>query len=429
MSRIGFLSLSATGHINPSMALAKAMQQRGHEVIFFNVIDRERTILERGLKFVPYGLAEYPLGSLAEIYEKMGKLKGIEGVQYFIERMLAQAKSVFRDLPELIRHHNIDALVIDQLFPGGATVAHHLGLPYASLANALAVNFEPGVPPPTLPWSYEDSSAAEMRNLAASQQLRQALTAWLEFDNSQRIAWNLEPYNDLLEDSFSPRAQIANQPSVFDLPRKLLPASFHYAGPLLHPEGRESIAFPWEKLDGRPLIYASMGTLQNGLGWTFRAILEACAALDVQLVLSLGGSALGSAELGDVPSNAIVVSYAPQPEILARAVLCITHAGLNTALEALTHGVPMVAIPVTNDQPGVAARILHTQTGEVVSLDQLTGQSLRSAVAKVLTDPSYRERAKSLQQAIAAERPLVRACEVLEDKVLSQIAQSETVEA
>lgn len=427
MSRIGYLSLSATGHINPCMALAKAMQQRGHEAIFFNVIDRERIITERGFEFVPYGLVEYPIGSLAEIFEKIGKLKGAEGFQYFLERMLAQAKSVFRDLPDLISLHDIDALVVDQLFPGGATVAHHLRLPYASLANA-PVNFDPGVPPPSLPWHYEDTAAAEARNQAGWQQIRQAFTPWRDFDNAQRIAWNLEPYNDVLEDSFSPLAQIANQASIFDFPRKHLPANFHYAGPMIHPEGREPIPFPWEKLDGRPLIYASMGTLQNGINWTFRAILEACARIDAQLVLSLGGSKLGSAELGEIPSNALVVPYAPQPEVLARAALCITHAGLNTAQEALTHGVPMVAIPVTNDQPGVAARILYTKTGEVVTLDQLNAESLRLAVIKLLTESSYQKQAKRLQQAIAAERPLVHACEVLEQKVLSQTAQSQTVE-
>lgn len=39
------------------------------------------------------------------------------------------------------------------------------------------------------------------------------------------------------------------------------------------------------------------------------------------------------------------VRTAPQIELLKRASLCITHAGLNTALQALAQGVPMVANP------------------------------------------------------------------------------------
>jgi UDP:flavonoid glycosyltransferase YjiC (YdhE family) len=45
------------------------------------------------------------------------------------------------------------------------------------------------------------------------------------------------------------------------------------------------------------------------------------------------------------PSNTIIVSHAPQLELLKRTSVCITHAGLNTVLESLAQGVPQVAIP------------------------------------------------------------------------------------
>ncbi|MGK7940133.1 MAG: hypothetical protein AB4062_08290 [Crocosphaera sp.] len=49
--------------------------------------------------------------------------------------------------------------------------------------------------------------------------------------------------------------------------------------------------FPYEKLTGQPLIYASLGTIQNRLIQVFQQIAEACLGLDAQLVISLGGSA------------------------------------------------------------------------------------------------------------------------------------------
>ena len=64
-----------------------------------------------------------------------------------------------------------------------------------------------------------------------------------------------------------------------------------------------------------------------------------------------------------LPGNPLVVGYAPQLELLSRATLTITHAGLNTALESLSAGVPMVAIPVGNDQPGVSARLKAARVG------------------------------------------------------------------
>jgi MGT family glycosyltransferase len=108
------------------------------------------------------------------------------------------------------------------------------------------------------------------------------------------------------------------------------------------------------------------------------------------------------------------VKRAPQIELLKRANLCITHAGLNTALEALAQGVPMVAIPVTNDQPGVAARIAYTATGVVVPLKDLTAHKLRIAVDQVLADPRYRENARRLQQAIRKVNGLDVASELIE---------------
>ncbi|RQH11362.1 glycosyl transferase family 1, partial [Okeania hirsuta] len=77
---------------------------------------------------------------------------------------------------------------------------------------------------------------------------------------------------------------------------------------------------------------------------------------DAQLVMSLGGSATPES-LPNLPGNSLVVKYAPQLELLQKATLTITHAGMNTTLECLNNAVPMVAIPIAFDQPGVAARV------------------------------------------------------------------------
>ena len=100
--------------------------------------------------------------------------------------------------------------------------------------------------------------------------------------------------------------------------------------------------------------------------------------------------------------------------LLERAAVAITHAGMNTALECLTYGVPMVAIPITNDQPGVAARIAWTGTGEIVPLNKLTAARLQTALKLVLTEPSYRENALRLKQSIAISGGVSRAADIIE---------------
>jgi len=76
------------------------------------------------------------------------------------------------------------------------------------------------------------------------------------------------------------QAHVAQQPAFFDYPREALPESFHYTGPWRDPlVGGERTVFPWQRPDGRPLIDASMGTLQNRLQKIFETIAEACAGL------------------------------------------------------------------------------------------------------------------------------------------------------
>jgi len=87
----------------------------------------------------------------------------------------------------------------------------------------------------------------------------------------------------------------------------------------------------------------------NGLDNLYKHILEAVEPLEgIQVVLSVGKN-INPENLGPVSSNTIVVRSAPQIELLKRAALCITHAGLNTTLESLARGVPMVAIPIGYD--------------------------------------------------------------------------------
>ena len=192
---------------------------------------------------------------------------------------------------------------------------------------------------------------------------------------------------------WSDKLQISQQPELFEFPRRELPKQVRFVGPLQRSAESQSVPFPWERLDGRPLIYASLGTLQNRIVGMFRVIAEACDGLDAQLVISTGNGVPPEA-LGKLPGNPVVVSYAPQLELLRRATLAVTHAGPNTVLEALSVGLPMVAIPVTNDQPGTAARVAWVGVGEAIAYKHVTLQTLRAAVVRVQSNPSYRAAAE-----------------------------------
>src|SRR6516164_4955454 len=163
-----------------------------------------------------------------------------------------------------------------------------------------------------------------------------------------------------------------------------------------------------------PLLYAVTGF---GRVDVFRTIVGALAKhKDLQLVLSMGDQ-IDPAQIGPVPSNAIIVKQAPQLELLKNASVCITHAGLNTVLESLAQGVPQIAIPVTYDQPGVAARIVNKQTGVATSLDKLTADHLSALLNEVLRNSTYRDNARPLQKAIAEANGLSVAADLVEQSL------------
>lgn len=395
MARIGVVTLGVPGHLNPLSCLGRALQDAGHQVIFFQNLDHEEAVRQTGLGFVPVGEETFPRGRMASFYARLGELQGMAALRFTISILTERSRMFLRDGPAAVKQEGIELLLVDQVEPAGACVAERLELPFVTVSAALILNREPGIPPVFTHWPYSRSWWAQARNGLMIRVQTRLIREWMATVNEQRREWGLQPYRTF-ENAASPWAHLSQQPSCFDFPRRHLRNNFHYMGPWHDQRFRPPVPFPWEKLHaGRPLIYASMGTLQNRIGEAFREIAGACEGIDADVVISLGG---GSApeQIGTLPGNPFVMSYAPQLELLSRATLTITHAGLNTALESLSAGVPMVAIPVGNDQPGVSARLKAAGVAEVLPFKKLSADRLRPLVKKVLASNEYRERAREL---------------------------------
>jgi len=411
--RIAFSTLPAAGHLNPTLALARTVRERGHDVFFLGVADCEPAVRAAGFEFRPFAERQFPAGSRREWEAKLSRLHGLAGIRFTRDRFIDIFEAVVAEAGPVLRQGRADGLVADEAAVGFTLVAAQAGLPIVHIANALPIYQCDCVPPPIAGWAYRPDLLGRLRNRIGNAAVRQFLRPFrarvAQHSRRMGIAFDSRDFHA----PFSRLARIAQLPPAFDFPNPELPPWFHYTGPFHDGLGREETPFPWDLLTGAPLIYASMGTVQNGAEHVFRTIADACAGLDCQLVMSLGEN-VSLAAVGALPGDCIAVARAPQLDLLRRATLCITHAGLNTALESLSKGVPMVAIPVTNDQPAVAARIAYTGTGVVVPYRRLSRPRLRHAVQQVLSEPRYRERARDLQRAIAAGRGLDRAAEIIE---------------
>jgi len=415
MTHFGIISPPVSGHIHPFSALGRELAARGHRVTYFQLPDLEEKIRSEGLDFWSIGQGDFPKGSLARWLDQLGRLKGLAAVRFTVGAVARTSTVVCREAPAAIRDAGVDALLVDQMEPAGGAVAEHLRLPFVTVCNALAINRDPLVPPPFTPWPYRDTWWSRWRNrigYAASDWLTGRVASVVA---SYRAMWRL-PALRSPDDSFSTLAQISQMPREFDFVRRL-PDSFHYVGPLRRKRPNADAPFCWERLDGRPIVFASLGTLQNSREPVFRCFAEACQGLDVQLVISHGGG-LRDDEAASLPGKPLVVGYAPQEDLLARAALTITHGGLNTVLDSLAHGVPVITVPLTYEQPAISRRVEWTRSGRSIAPSRLKARRLARIVRDVLDDPGYRLGASRMGDAIRGAGGVRHAADIIEHAVV-----------
>lgn len=411
--RLAFNCPALAGHLNPMTALARRLNQRGHETVFITMPENVPVFQACGVDAMGYQTSVFPPGQYLSRVQELSRLSGLEAVQFTFNLLADGTRAILEGGEAGLEASGAQAMILDSITTGFNLVCLHRNFPFIQVSNALYLDLTGSTPLPMYDWPHDPTPEGRARNLkglAAFAQLAAPVgkvARAYAHEANLAIDWN-SPYA-----ASSPLAQLTQTPLEFDFPSDAWPPNLHHCGPFHDGNDRSSVDFPWDRLTGEPIIYASLGTLQNGLEHVFQTIADAAAAPGTQLVLSIGNN-LDPQRIGNLPENTIVVRKAPQIELLKRSALCITHAGLNTALESLAQGVPMVAIPITNDQPGVAARIAYTKTGVFIPFKDLSTDRLRDAVSLGLSDPQYRENARRLQAIISRSKGLDRAADVIE---------------
>jgi len=202
-------------------------------------------------------------------------------------------------------------------------------------------------------------------------------------------------------------------PRRFHGPDAIIPRTTHF---LRHTnQSRPGEALPaWVTgLPHRPTVLASLGTIFYRIPGLLQAIIAALRDEPVNVVVAIGRDGDPKA-LGPQPANVHVERYLPQTLLLPHCSLFVTHAGFNSVKESLSFGVPMVAVPIAAEQPYTAERCVALGVADVVSPREWGPERIRAAARTVLGDPSYRQRAWTVQAEMSALPGLERAVDLLE---------------
>jgi zeaxanthin glucosyltransferase len=407
--RIAFFSPPLSSHLHAMGALAAALNERDHQSFLVGHPDLAGSLSE-SLSLIPLDphRCDWTPASIVRTTRRPALPLGVLRT---VRDMAAMTRDLAAQAPCLMREHGIEAVVTDQMEAGGALVAEHLGLPFVSLAAAAPINREPLVPLPVLDWPYEASEKAAKRN-----KVGERVADWLTLQHDRAIArcaaeLGCKP-KARLSDCLSPLAQISQLTKSFDFPRQHLASGFHYVGPLRR-QTADLNAEPMPLISqDRPFVFASLGTLQGHRLRLFDRITRACHSLGMQVMIAHCGG-LNPAQAQSLSAD-WVVDRVDQQAAIRQADIVITHAGLNTVVDALTATVPMLCIPHAFDQPGMAARVRHAGVGEVVS-QHASRRTIEAALAKLIANHArYQTAARPLAEDIAAAGGAERAATLVE---------------
>ncbi|GAA4557198.1 macrolide family glycosyltransferase [Planotetraspora kaengkrachanensis] len=386
MSTIAFLNIGMHGHINPTLPVVAELVRRGHAVTYHTSPAFSKEIEATGatVRLYPGGDPSLP--------DPPMPLTLLEGLARTAVGLLP---AVLSDLQEI----RPDLIVHDSTCPWGAVAARELDVPAASLFTMFAFNRH--VPSPGRA-SWELLAAAATRRSDVRGYLRSRWGLYRRYDTRGLPLLDLLNVRQPLNLVFTSRAF---QPGADEFDQ-----SYRFVGPSLGARPPDP-SFPADRLRA-PVLYASLGTVFNAGPQMLRDFATALAPLGGTVIISTGQT--DPAALGPLPGNVIARRFVPQPEVLARAALFVTHGGMNSANEALHAGVPMVVVPQGADQPLVARRVVDLGAGLSVRTQDADAERVNALARRLLDEPRFLAAAEGLRVAQREAGGYLRAADELE---------------
>jgi zeaxanthin glucosyltransferase len=402
--RILFGLLPAWGHVAPTVALAQELQARGHQVAYACHPSVGPALRRAGLDL----RGEFQWGD--RVVQSMAhRRRGGSRLTWFLFIARGRLMTVFThdlgrgvdDLRRLIRTWKPDVLVSDLLFSPGPIAAELEDVPCAtSCPNVIPHWDEDDLPPYGSGLPYDAPRDLRWRVILS---VGRSVRARMD-----RVINRVRRANGLPDAAhpfmgFSPYLGLAYVTEAVEYPRRHLGRQVHYIGPSLsETRGDHGVEFPWEWLDGRTLVLLSFGSIYLDHDRFYREAAEASRGQPWQIVIRVGPG-FDRERAGRPAGNVLFVDDQPQIELLRRTSVMITHAGMNSCLEALTRGVPLLLATVTGEQADLAERIIRAGAGLRIDMRRSRAGEIRDAVHRLLEldEASFREGAERIARDFA----------------------------
>ncbi|MCU4767799.1 glycosyl transferase [Bacillus toyonensis] len=385
MKKALYINIGGEGHLNPTLRLVHNLIERGDSIVYYSSNDFEEKIKKTGAQYRPLDQeAQKGLSKNMKLMISHPK----EYLLHFFNAMEKMTDSILEEISE----EKYDYILYDAQSLPGKWVAHRSGL--LSIATSTTFAFSQEL--------KENMNLTGTRNIEQKQERLAMLQAFLQLEEIAKQKQYLEEkYEIPLPDNFllcpgSSDLNIVFTSRYFQRNSEGFKDDYIFIGPSIV-ENEVSNDFSADELKGRHVIYISMGTIMNNQPEFYQKCFTGLKDLNVKVILSIGKQ-LTVKQLGNIPDNFIVRNYLSQINILRQADVFISHCGMNSISESLYFEVPLVMLPLINDQHTIAERVHELGAGFMLNIQQLSAEDLKHAVNEVLRNSIYKENAKKISQ-------------------------------
>jgi MGT family glycosyltransferase len=368
----------ATGHINPTLDVVRSLVARGEEIIYYADPVSAPKVAATGAVVRDY----------RPILDYMHSEECAKDAYTAFETILELFRTCALPLREQVARDKPDYILYAAPCPWGKYIAQSLGIP------AICTNALPIVHPLLM---FADIGTLK-ESFKIALQLRRGLRLIAGIREVVRsMGCSTMGLVDQFADFLRNRGDlnIVFTTTAFHPFARFFKKDYLFVGPSLVPHLDTARA---EVPRSRPLLYVSLGTVQNNRPEFYRDCFAAFGDADMDVVMSVGQT-VDLEALGKPPANFTVARRVDQLAILQEASCFITHGGMNSLQEAFYYGVPTLVVPQQLEQ-ALNGRITRRQrAGLLLPPEKATPAALRQAVGRLLREPRFRLAARRLGEA------------------------------
>lgn len=368
MSKIVFFCIPAHGHTNPTLGVVRELVSRGHQVWYYSYNIMREKIESAGATFVSCDDYDMEQKLTPKDSVRVGKDLAFS-TKILVDTTLALDDKVCEDMKRL----KPDCIVADSMAVWGKAIAIKLGIPFVSSTTTFAFN----------------QYSAKIMKQGIGELVRMLISMPKITKNIKRLqdkGYPIKSVLDIIQNDDNTHT-IVYTSSDFQPCADTFSDKYVFVGPSIRP-ATDKIVKTKEKL-----IYISMGTVNNDMMPLYKTCITTLADTEYQVIISVG-NLVSINEFGKMPENISVYEHVDQIAVLQAADIFLSHCGMNSVNESLYFGVPLLMLPQTAEQGGVAERV-H-QLGAGIKLKKTDGASIIYAINKLLSVNSYKDNAQKI---------------------------------